>query len=131
MNKLVMKSTYPLPVEIEGLEFYHHPGTFKLESGEELPELTIGYHTFGKINSAKDNVVWVCHALTANSDVLNWWPGLFGKEDFFNPDDHFIVCANMLGSCYGTTGPRSINPETEITYERDSWAIKRVIFSVL
>lgn len=86
---------------------YNH--SFKLESEEQLPNLEIAYHTFGKLNAKKDNVIWVCHALTANSDVFDWWPGLFGENDFFNPKDHFIVCANNLGSCYGTTGPLSTN----------------------
>jgi homoserine O-acetyltransferase/O-succinyltransferase len=51
----------------------------------------------------------VCHALTANSDVTNWWNGIFGKGDYFDKDEYFIVCANILGSCYGTTGPLSDN----------------------
>jgi homoserine O-acetyltransferase/O-succinyltransferase len=89
---------------------YDHP--FQLECGAVLPSLEIAYNTYGKLNKAKDNVIWVCHALTANSDVFEWWPGLFGEKDFFNPAEHFIVCANNLGSCYGTTGPLSINPYT-------------------
>lgn len=80
---------------------------FQLESGEQIENLEIGFHISGKLNSAKDNVVWVCHALTANSDVFSWWDGLFGPNKFFNPDEHFIVCVNSLGSCYGTTGPKS------------------------
>ena len=93
-------------------EVFTYPQPFPLESGKQLPELQITYHTFGKLNSAKDNVIWVCHALTANSDVMDWWCGLFGQTDLFNPDEYFIVCANIVGSCYGTTGPLSINPET-------------------
>jgi homoserine O-acetyltransferase len=89
---------------------------FKLESGKKLRELEIGYHTYGKLNKNRDNVVWVCHALTANSDVLDWWKGLFGPSDFFNPDEHFIVCANILGSPYGTTNPLSVNPVTGSPY---------------
>jgi homoserine O-acetyltransferase len=85
---------------------------FYLENGSLLPGIEIGYHTYGTLNDAKDNVVWVCHALTASSDVFDWWPGLFGEEALFNPGEHFIVCANNLGSCYGTTGPLSINPHT-------------------
>jgi len=88
----------------------HKP--FTLETGGSLPSLEITYHTFGKLNKEKNNVVWVCHALTANSDVFDWWPGLFGEKDFYNPHNYFIVCANNLGSCYGTTGPLSINPNT-------------------
>ncbi len=61
----------------------------------------------------------MCHALTANSDVFDWWAGLFGPEAPFNPDDYYIVCANILGSCYGTTGPLSENPETGEPYFHD------------
>jgi len=89
---------------------------FELESGHQLRELEIGFHTYGRLNKNRDNVVWVCHALTANSDVLDWWKGLFGKENFFNPDEQFIVCANILGSAYGTTSPLSINPITGQPY---------------
>lgn len=80
---------------------------FRLESGEHIQHLEIGFHTYGKLNSQKNNVVWVCHALTANSDVFSWWEGLFGNDKTFNPEEHFIVCVNSLGSCYGTTGPKS------------------------
>lgn len=91
---------------------YHHKKRFQLESGLSLPQLSIAYHTYGTPNADKSNVIWVVHALTANSDVLDWWKGLFGEEDLFNPREHFIVCANNLGSCYGTTGPLSIRPDT-------------------
>lgn len=88
---------------------YTHNEAFILENGASLPSLEIAYHTYGKLNKAKSNVVWVCHALTANSNVFDWWKGLFGEHDLFNPDEYFIVCANNLGSCYGTTGPLSHN----------------------
>lgn len=91
---------------------YHHKEAFPLESGKNLPELEIAYNTYGRLNSSKDNVIWVCHAFTANSDVFDWWRGLFGENYYYNPDDYFIVCANKLGSCYGTSGPLSINPST-------------------
>lgn len=80
---------------------------FDLENGETVENLTIGFHIYGRLNPKKDNVVWVCHALTANSDVLDWWDGLFGADKLFDPEDYFIVCVNSLGSCYGTTGPTS------------------------
>ena len=76
-----------------------------LECGGQLAEVQIAYHTYGTLNAAADNVVWVCHALTANADVLAWWPGLFGAGQQFDPAEWFIVCANVLGSCYGSTGP--------------------------
>lgn len=78
---------------------------FKLESGEIIENLQIAYHTFGTFDPSKNNVVWVTHALTANSDVFDWWNGVFGENDLFNPSEHFIVCANILGSHYGTSGP--------------------------
>ncbi|GAC1302933.1 MAG: homoserine O-acetyltransferase [Mucilaginibacter sp.] len=95
---------------------YKHKKPFKLESGKQLRELEIGYHTYGTLNKNRDNVVWVCHALTANSDVFDWWKGLFGADNYFNPDDHFIVCANILGSAYGSSSPLSTNPVTGQPY---------------
>jgi homoserine O-acetyltransferase len=89
---------------------------FVLESGKSFPEIQIAYHTYGKLNKEKDNVVWVTHALTANSDVFDWWKGLFGNNNLFNPEEHFIVCANVIGSHYGSTGPLSINPDTGNPY---------------
>jgi len=97
-------------------QIFKYTQPFKLESGKKLRELEIGYHTYGKLNKERDNVVWVCHALTANSDVFDWWKGLFGDNSYFNPDEHYIVCANILGSPYGTTNPLSINPVTGQPY---------------
>ena len=85
---------------------------FQLENGSTLPGLTIAYHTYGELNKAKDNVVWVCHALTANSDVFDWWPGLIGHDCAINPRDHYIICVNIIGSCYGSSGPLTINHDT-------------------
>ena len=76
-----------------------------LESGAVLPRVRVAYHTYGTLNAERSNVVWVCHALTANSDVVAWWPGLVGVGFHYDPRDWFIVCANVLGSCYGSTGP--------------------------
>jgi homoserine O-acetyltransferase len=90
--------------------------SFRLENGKSLPGLTITYHSYGKLNERKDNVVWVCHALTANSDVFDWWPGLVGEDCVINPKDHFIVCVNIIGSCYGSSGPLTTNPENNTPY---------------
>ena len=95
---------------------YTHNKTFKLENGKKLRKIELAYQTYGKLNAKKDNVIWACHALTANSDVLDWWKGLFGNNDLFNPEEHFIICANVLGSNYGTTNPLSINPVTGQPY---------------
>jgi homoserine O-acetyltransferase/O-succinyltransferase len=93
---------------------YDHP--FELEGGEVLPGITVAYHAYGRLNADKSNVVWVCHALTANSDVARWWPGVVGENGAVRPQDYFIVCANILGSCYGSSGPLSIDPRTEKPY---------------
>ncbi len=98
------------------IETFKYPKTFTLECGKKLPGLEVGYHTYGKLNKSCNNVIWVCHALTANSDVMDWWHGLFGKDDLFNPDEHYIVCANILGSPYGTVNPLSVNPLTGQPY---------------
>ncbi len=95
---------------------FHYKNEFRLESGKSLPELEIAYQTYGNFVPGKSKVVWVCHALTASSDVFDWWKGLFGLTDFYNPDEYFIVCDNILGSFYGTTGAASINPETGKPY---------------
>lgn len=95
---------------------FQYPGVFTLENREALHQPVIAYHTYGQLNAQKDNVVWVCHALTANSDVVDWWSGLVGPGKWIDPARHFIVCANMLGSCYGSTGPTSVNPATGQPY---------------
>ncbi len=84
----------------------------RLESGETLAGAHVAYRTWGQLNAERDNVVWVCHALTANDDVLSWWPGLVGPGYYYDPADWFIVCANVLGSCYGSTGPLDTDPAT-------------------
>jgi homoserine O-acetyltransferase len=89
---------------------------FPLESGESLPQIEIAYSTYGNYLPNQTKVVWVCHALTANSNVFEWWQGLFGEKDFFNPNEYFIICANILGSCYGSTHALSLNPETNLPY---------------
>lgn len=89
---------------------------FELESGQTLSELRIYYHTYGKLNEKRDNVLWVCHALTANSAVHDWWSGLFGPAKVFDPERYFIICANNLGSPYGTSCPDHSHPQTKERY---------------
>lgn len=101
------------------MHIFHSAQPFILESGEVLPELDIAYHTFGSLNEKTDNVVWVCHALTANSDVADWWPHTVEKGCFLDPGKWFVVCANIIGSHYGSTGPLSVNPATGEPYYGD------------
>lgn len=91
---------------------FHYHQNFELESGKLLPGFQLRYTTLGRLNASRSNIVWVCHALTGNSDVTSWWSTLFTDDSPFNSNEHFIICANMLGGCYGSTGPLSINPQT-------------------
>lgn len=100
-------------------EVFHSIDPLYLESGEVLNEFDLGYTTYGQINSEKSNVIWVIHALTGDSKAAEWWNGLIGEDKFFDPADHFIICANLLGSCYGSTNPFSENPETGMPYFYD------------
>ncbi len=97
--------------------FYNQP--FQLELGGVLPSLEISYQTLGKLNADASNVVWICHAFTGSQDVADWWQGLVGKSKLFDPQKEFIICANVLGSHYGSTGPLSINPTTQQPYFHD------------
>jgi len=82
---------------------------FALEQGGKLDTLKLAYTTYGEINTDQSNVIWVFHALTANSRVLEWWPGLFGEGCLYDPTKHFIVCANILCSPYGSSRPEDLS----------------------
>ena len=98
---------------------FNYEQPFALESGEVLPRFNLVYGIAGTLNAAADNVVWICHALTGNANPYEWWDGLVGEGKFYNPDEHFIVCANILGSHYGSLGPFSWNPKTNDRYYHD------------
>lgn len=100
-------------------KYFHYKDKFKLESGNYLPGFQLAYNTFGEINDKGDNVIWVVHAFSANSDPTEWWPGVVGEGTVLDPEKYFIVCANSLGSHYGSTGPLSVNPETGQPYFHD------------
>lgn len=95
---------------------FHYNHKFALEAGGSLPGFQLKYTTLGKLNHERSNIVWVCHALTGSSDFTDWWGELFREGSTFDPRNYFIICANMLGGCYGSTGPLSINPETGKPY---------------
>ncbi|WP_242692034.1 homoserine O-acetyltransferase family protein [Aridibaculum aurantiacum] len=86
-------------------QIFKYTKPFQLESGRQLPGFHLAYTCHGQLNAAKDNVVWVFHALTANSDPVEWWYGLVGEGKLFDPAQYFIVCVNMPGSCYGSISP--------------------------
>jgi homoserine O-acetyltransferase len=97
-------------------KIFHIDEPFVLESGKRLSHLHLAYTTHGKLNDKKDNVIWVFHALTANSDPAEWWPGLVGEDCLFSPKKYFIICVNMPGSCYGSISPLDVNPKTNEKY---------------
>jgi homoserine O-acetyltransferase/O-succinyltransferase len=96
------------------MHFFKSDKQLKLEGGTTLPSFTLAYQTFGRLNANATNVIWVVHALTANSNCVEWWKGLFDESGIFNTKDWYIVCANNLGSCYGSTGPLSPDEKTGI-----------------
>lgn len=91
---------------------------FNTESGGVLPEIDIAFHILGDLKENRP-LVWVGHALTGNSNPLDWWPGIVGSGKYIDTDRYNVVCANVLGSCYGSTGAHSINPETGKSYMLD------------
>jgi homoserine O-acetyltransferase len=93
-------------------KIFRYAGAFTLESGITIPGFHLAYTTLGAMNSDGSNVVWIFHALTANSNPAEWWPGLVGEGKLFDPAHYFIICVNMPGSCYGSTGPLERNPDT-------------------
>ena len=100
-------------------KIFRYPYAYPLELGRELPGFELSYSTYGTRNPEDDNIVWICHALTGNSDVAEWWDGLVGDGKYFDSKKDFIICVNVLGSAYGSTGPLSINPKTQKPYFRD------------
>lgn len=87
-----------------------------LESGEVLTQPKLAYQVWGKLNETRSNVVWVCHALTGNHLVHEWWDGLFGEGKCFDPEDYCIISVNVLGSCYGSEGPIATDSGKPSTY---------------
>lgn len=93
--------------------------SFRLENGVELTDVPVAYRTWGRLNAAGDNAIVVCHALTGNVDVDDWWAGLLGPGRALDTDRYFVVCANVLGSPYGTASPLTSNPATGRPYGAD------------
>lgn len=100
-------------------ETYTFDAPFITEGGDLIEEPTIAYQCWGDLNRARDNVVLVCHALTGNTAADEWFDGLFGPDNIIDPEKHFVICPNALGSCYGSSGPASINPQTGTPYRAD------------
>jgi homoserine O-acetyltransferase len=90
-----------------------------LECGRALTGVTLHYAVYGRLNATKDNAVLVCHALTGSALVGAWWPEIFAPGAVLSLEQDFVICINLLGSCYGSTGPGSVDPETGNIYGPD------------
>jgi homoserine O-acetyltransferase len=98
-----------------------------LKEGDTLPQVTVAYETYGRLNERADNAILVCHALTGDSHVARhdesddpgWWDIMIGPGKPIDTDRYFVICPNVLGGCRGTTGPNSISPATGRPYGSD------------
>lgn len=130
------------------IELFSEEDPFVLECGKTLP-VTVAYETYGTLNEEGTNAVLICHALSANAHAANvgsfdaaaagWWDGVIGPGKAFDTDKYFVVSPNILGSCYGTTGPTTLNPLTGLPYRlsfpqvtiRDIVNVQRELLDVL
>lgn len=113
-------------VETKYHTFAYPPDKFALDNGQKLGPITVAYETYGELNESRDNVILIEHALTASAHAAGkhsaddkypgWWDVMIGPGKAFDTTKYFVVCSNILGSCYGTTGPSSVNPETGRPY---------------
>ena len=134
----LLKDDYGV-IDVSGMRKWLCP-SFTTESGVHLQHVPVCYQTYGQLNAAKDNVLVVCHALTGHAALHDWWGTLLGPGLAFDTTRYFVVCANLLGSCYGTAGPTEMNPATgqqwgadfPIVTVRDSVELhKRLVFDGL
>ena len=115
-------------VETQYFTFGQSPNEMELECGEKLGPITLAYETYGQLNSQRNNAILICHALSGDAHVAGyhagdkkpgWWDDMVGPGKGFDTQQYFIICANVLGGCKGSTGPSSINPETGKAYGLD------------
>ena len=107
-------------------KYYTFDEKMTLESGVEFSPITVAYETYGELNETKDNAILVIHALTGDAHAAGyhsendkkpgWWDDMIGSGKAFDTDKYFVICTNIFGGCSGTTGPSSINPETNQPY---------------
>ena len=105
---------------------FEPPRPLLLKCGQEFGPITVSYQTYGELSPRKDNAVFICHALTGDSHVAGrrhpedrkpgWWDGFVGPGKGIDTNRFFVICANVLGGCQGTTGPNFIDPATGKPY---------------
>jgi homoserine O-acetyltransferase len=115
-----------MSVGIVETKFAHFNTELRLESGRILGPITIAYETYGELNRDASNAILVTHAWTGNAHLAGkhteedkkpgWWDDIVGPGRLLDTEKYFVVCSNIIGSCYGSTGPTSINPKTGKRY---------------
>jgi len=123
---VIVKEGFIGIVETKFFAFSEPLNEFELENGTKLGPIRVAYETYGKLNKSRDNVILIEHALTASANAagkhsdkdksVGWWDAWIGPGKAFDTNKYYVVCSNILGSCYGTTGPSSINPDTNKPY---------------
>ncbi len=98
---------------------FNYQENYSLESGRNIAGLHLSYTTHGTLNADKSNCIWIVHALTANADPTEWWPGVVGDSFVINPKEHFIICVNNPGSPYGSISPLSIDKNSNQEFYHD------------
>ena len=116
-------------VDTEFVTLFEPPGRLSLACGSELGPVTVAYETYGRLSAERDNAVFVCHALTGDAHAAGyhrgdgskpgWWDRFIGPGKGLDTDKYFVICANVLGGCQGTTGPSSTNPVSGKRHCRD------------
>jgi len=129
-----------MEVQTRLMSLFASGDSFELECGKNLKHIRVAYETYGELNAAGNNAILICHALSGDAHAAGlgiypaelleaipfyrsmksgqpgWWDGAIGPGKAFDTNKYFVLCLNILGSCYGTTGPSSINPETGKIY---------------
>ncbi|MEO9468017.1 homoserine O-acetyltransferase [Parasphingorhabdus sp.] len=109
-------------------------GPLRLDSGAELAPVDIAYETYGTLNDDGSNAILICHALTMDQYVASthpitgkggWWTGMVGPGKPVDLDRYFVICANVIGSCLGSSGPATVNPATE-----KPWAMEFPVLTI-
>ena len=113
-------------VRTQSVQLFHSSIPLRFASGQELSSITVAYETYGTLNADATNAIFVCHALTGDAHAAGlhsaddskpgWWDGFIGPGKGLDTNKYFVICANVLGGCQGTTGPGSINPSTGKRY---------------
>ncbi len=113
-------------IETQFVQLFSEANPLQMDCGEKFSPITVAYETYGELNSAGDNAILVCHALTGNahaagyssddSKSVGWWNAIIGEGKALDSKKYFVISSNFLGSCYGTTGSSSINLQTGKPY---------------